>query len=76
MNRDELMNELQEQARLVGMGAEREMALRAEIDRLMTILRMLEAVDFGRGEWTDAAERAAIRARALIRAQAILKDEK
>jgi hypothetical protein len=34
MNRDELLNELQEQARLVGMGAERELALKAQVDRL------------------------------------------
>lgn len=45
MNRDELMNELQEQARLVGMGAERELALKAQIDRLKKVnVEMLEAL--------------------------------
>lgn len=45
MNRDELMNELQEQARLVGMGAERELALMAQVDRLKRInAEMLEAL--------------------------------
>ena len=34
MNRDELLDELQEQARLVGMGAERELALIAQVQRL------------------------------------------
>jgi hypothetical protein len=45
MNRDELLAELQEQARLVGMGAEREMALKAQIDRLKKVnAEMLEAL--------------------------------
>jgi len=45
MNRDELLNELQEQARLVGMGAERELALKAQIDRLKRVnAEMLEAL--------------------------------
>lgn len=44
MNRDELLQELQEQARLVGMGAERELALKAQIDRLKRVnAEMLEA---------------------------------
>jgi len=34
MTREELLNELQEQSRLVGMGAERELALKAQVDRL------------------------------------------
>ena len=45
MNRDELMNELQEQARLVGMGAERELALKAQVDRLERVnAELLEAL--------------------------------
>ena len=45
MNRDELLAELQEQARLVGMGAERELALKAQIDRLKRVnAEMLEAL--------------------------------
>jgi len=45
MNRDELMNELQEQARLVGMGAERELALKAKVDRLKRVnAEMLEVL--------------------------------
>ena len=45
MNRDELLNELQEQARLVGMGAERELALKAQVDRLKKVnAEMLEAL--------------------------------
>jgi hypothetical protein len=45
MNRDELLNELQEQARLVGMSAEREMVLKAQIDRLKRVnAAMLEAL--------------------------------
>jgi hypothetical protein len=45
MNRDELMNELQEQARLVGMGAERELALMAKVDRLERVnAELLEAL--------------------------------
>ena len=45
MNREELMNELQEQARLVGMGAERELALKAQVDRLKKVnAEMLEAL--------------------------------
>ena len=45
MNRDELLAELQEQARLVGMGAERELALKAQVDRLKKVnAEMLEAL--------------------------------
>ena len=45
MNREELLAELQEQARLVGMGAERELALRAQVDRLKKVnAEMLEAL--------------------------------
>lgn len=45
MTRDELLAELQEQARLVGMGAERETALKAQIDRLKRVnAEMLEAL--------------------------------
>jgi hypothetical protein len=46
MNRDELMNELQEQARLVGMGAERELALKAQVQRLERVnVELLEALE-------------------------------
>ena len=39
------MNELQEQARLVGMGAERELALKTQVDRLKKVnAEMLEAL--------------------------------
>ena len=39
------MNELHEQARLVGMGAERELALKAQVDRLKKVnAEMLEAL--------------------------------
>ena len=45
MNRDELLAELQEQARLVGMGAERELALKTQVDRLKKVnAEMLEAL--------------------------------
>ena len=45
MTREELLNELQEQARLVGMGAERELALKAQVDRLKKVnAEMLEAL--------------------------------
>jgi hypothetical protein len=45
MNRDELLNELQEQARLIGMGAERELALKAQVDRLERVnAELLEAL--------------------------------
>ena len=45
MTRDELFAELQEQARLVGMGAERETALKAQIDRFKRVnAEMLEAL--------------------------------
>ena len=46
MNRDELLDELQEQARLVGMGAEREMALMAQVQRLERVnAELLEALE-------------------------------
>lgn len=46
MTREELLNELQEQARLVGMGAERELALMAKVDRLERMnAELLEALD-------------------------------
>ncbi len=45
MNHEELLNELQEQARLVGMGAERELALKAKVDRLERMnAELLEAL--------------------------------
>ena len=45
MTREELLNELQEQARLVGMGAERELALKAQVDRLERMnAELLEAL--------------------------------
>ncbi len=45
MTREELLNELQEQARLVGMGAERELALKTQVDRLKKVnAEMLEAL--------------------------------
>jgi hypothetical protein len=45
MTRDELLAEVQEQARLVGMGAERELALKAQVDRLKRVnAEMLEAL--------------------------------
>ena len=47
MNRDELLNELQEQARLVGMGAERELALKAQVQRLERVnAELLEALEW------------------------------
>jgi hypothetical protein len=47
MTREELLNELQEQARLVGMGAERELALKAKVDRLGRVnAELLEALEF------------------------------
>ena len=46
MNRDELLEELQEQARLVGMGAERELALMAKVQRLERVnAELLEALE-------------------------------
>lgn len=67
MSQDVLLEKLLHQARLVGRSAEREMALKEKVGELIKILRTLEAVDFGRAEWTDAAERAAVRARAILK---------
>jgi hypothetical protein len=66
MTRKELLDELQEQARLLGMSAERELALWAKIDELVKILRALEAVDFG-AIWSKDAERAANKARKILK---------
>ncbi len=76
MNRDELMNELQEQARLVGMGAERELALKAQVDRLermnAELLEALETIVLTERDrhgyhpaWTDQARAAISKARGV-----------
>ena len=77
MNRDELLNELQEQARLVGMGAERELELRAQIDRVKRVnaelLEALETIVSTERDrhgyhpvWTDQAKAAIAKARGAI----------
>jgi aspartokinase len=74
MNRNELLEELQEQARLVGMGAERELALMAKVQRLERVnaelLDALETIVATERErhgyhpaWTDQARAAIAKAR-------------
>ena len=74
MTREELINELQEQARLVGMGAERELALKAQVDRLermnAELLEALETIVSTERDrhgyhpaWTDQARAAIAKAR-------------
>jgi hypothetical protein len=76
MTREELLNELQEQARLVGMGAERELALKAQVDRLERVnaelLEALETIVLTERDrhgyhpaWTDQARAAIAKARGV-----------
>ena len=61
------MNELQEQARLVGMGAEREMALMAQVQRLERVnAELLEALEDLFGWQTLAPDDVVAAARAAI----------
>jgi hypothetical protein len=67
MNRDELLAELQEQARLVGMGAERELALMAQVQRLERVnAELLEALEDLLGWQTLAPDDVVAAARAAI----------
>jgi hypothetical protein len=67
MNRDELLNEIQEQARLVGMGAEREMALMAQVQRLERVnAELLDALEDILGWQTLAPDNVVTAARAAI----------
>ena len=74
MTRKELLDELQEQARLVGMGAERELALMAKVNRLERVnAELLEALEIivsterdrhgYHPAWTDQARAAIAKAR-------------
>ena len=66
MNRDELLDELQEQARLVGMGAEREMALMAQVQRLERMnAELLDALEDILGWQTLAPDDVVAAARAV-----------
>ena len=67
MTREELMNELQERARLVGMGAERELALMAQVQRLERVnAELLEALEDLLGWQTLAPDDVVATARTAI----------
>ena len=67
MNRYELLDELQEQARLIGMGAERELALMAQVQRLERVnAELLDALEDLLGWQTLAPDDIVAAARAAI----------
>ena len=67
MNRDELLDELEEQARLVGMSAERELALKAQVQRLERVnAELLDALEDLLGWQTLAPDDVVTAARAAI----------